>query len=127
MPTIDTQAVARLLAEGKTLRQIATELEGPGDGPTADELRQQAARQALRNDSSPPGAEPGRDVWDQAYDTFHSEMKAGRRRKDAGAIALDGILAVAADPNHPQRDKVVYDPQRWAADHGLRQVSGFAR
>jgi hypothetical protein len=120
---IDTQAVARLIAEGKSLHDIARELEGPGDAPTAMELDEMRRRGALGGSSTPPGAEPDVPVNTRMLATFHENQRSGMGRKNAAADAVHVLLEAAANGD-PQ---AVYDPERWQAEHVPVARGGFAR
>lgn len=89
--------------------------EAPDDSnePTADELELQRRRAALRGDSTPPGGEPAGDLIEAVYDEYHSQLKRGRRRKDAGAQALTKLFDAAVDPNHPQHDQAIFNYDEW--------------
>lgn len=89
----------------------AGEAPPSNDGATPEELEQQRRRAAVRGDAVPPGAEPSPDPWDQAYAVFHEEQRKGRRRADAGAAALTGVIqaALAGD------ERVLYNRDRWMA------------
>jgi len=114
---VDTQRLAELLAQGKTLREAADIIEGPNDRLTPEELAAKARLADLRGDSVPPGAEPKTPLWTGAYEKFHDARRQGLRREVAGARALEDVIAAAADPQDPRHAQAIYDPQRWHEEH----------
>lgn len=88
---------------------------------TPDDIRQTQERQALANDGVPPGlVDDGSDVdpLDEGYRRYHERLAAGARREDAAAEVIDRIIDAAARGD----ERVLYDPQRWAAEQARAQA-----
>lgn len=74
----------------------ATPAEPVDDGPTPDELANQAARTAVATGASPPGAEPTADPWPDALAGYQADRAKGVRVEAAENNALAKIFTAAA-------------------------------
>lgn len=91
----DPREVARLLGEGKTLTEIAAQLEGPSDGPTDAELAHASASAASRTGGAPPGYEPPVDAPLAMLDTYRQARAGGARTEVAQRAALQVLIEQA--------------------------------
>lgn len=132
----DVRRIADLLAQGKSMTEIASELDGPVVDETAAANRAslQQQRSALHADSAPPGQEPDADPVEGMIQAARASgaPRGSDRYIEAGLERLFG--AAQAGDARVTTEGVVDDAtkQRWMADANQRQVanrqrSGFSR
>lgn len=83
------------------------------DGPTPEELANQAARQALSTGGTPPGQEPSPDPWTDAQAGYRADRERGVRVETAQRNVLQKIVNAAAAGD----ERVLYDHERWKAQY----------
>lgn len=113
----DPREVARLLGEGKTLTEIAAQLEGPHDGPTDAELAHAQAVTSARTGGFPPGEEPQTPAQTAMLNTFRQARAGGASVEKATSYGLSVLMDRAAngDPT------ALFDENTWRLDMARRQ------
>jgi hypothetical protein len=131
MPDYDPTRIAELLAEGKSLREIADTLDGPDADAqrAADAQRLAGARAALQAQSTPPGEEPGLPLGQDMMEAGFAAQGGARARPSGGFgpkardAALDRLFtrAKAGDPAAVFKradEQWAAATDRWRADQG---------
>jgi hypothetical protein len=129
MPDYDIDRLSRLLGEGKSLTDIAAELDGPPSIADDDpDLRMSRERARLTSESAPPGTLPDEDPVEAGWKAGHA---AGRPGSEQAFAAMTEKLFQAAQAGDP---RVVHTGtvdeatrQRWQAERHQRDVRNRER